>query len=263
MALHVHRILIGIEVGVLQGIVPPLVAEHSLGDGSTCDLVEMGGSGMAEKVSMEAFINAEAVCGGSKNILQDSRRDAFFSGGEKERAFIKVKPGSIDFEEISQQFRQNDLPLPLPFLLNPCKSGPGVNMFNVKGDKSPRPQTQKTEHENHDKVSEPVGRIGLATEEFNDAVEFLYGQEMGYGFFNLRVRQTEGHIFFDMAGDGEEVKELVQAPDPGFLFVDGRRLEIGNKVGKMAICDVLYGIDLLRGSDIGGEFPEADAKRFD
>ena len=100
------------------------------------------------------------------------------------------------------------------------------------------PQIQKAEHENHDKISEPVGRIDLATEKLNDAVEFLYGQEMGYGFFNLRIRQAEGSIFFDMAGDGEEVEELVQAPDPGFLFMDGRLVEIGDKVGKKSIGDV-------------------------
>ena len=95
MPFHVHCILIGVEMGVLQGIVPPLVAEHSLGNGSAGDLVEMGGGGMSEQVGMEAFINAEAVRGGPEDILQNSRRDAFFTGGEKERAFIKVKPGNI------------------------------------------------------------------------------------------------------------------------------------------------------------------------
>ena len=59
-------------MGVLQGIVPPLVAEHSLGDGSAGDLVEMGGGGMAEKVGVEAFIYAEVVRGGAEDILQCS-----------------------------------------------------------------------------------------------------------------------------------------------------------------------------------------------
>ena len=108
----------------------------------------------------------------------------------------------------------------------------------------------------------PLVEIGLATKKLNNAIEFLYGQKMGHSFFNLRVRQAEGDIFFNITGGGKKVEKLVQTPNPCLLFVDGRRLEISNKIIKMAIGDVLYRIDLLR-SDTGGEFPEADAKRFD
>ena len=64
-------------------------------------------------------------------------------------------------------------------------------------------------------------------------------------------------MFRNHPGYGEEVEELVQAPDPCLLRVHGRAAEVGDKVGQQAVIELLLRVHRLT-INKGPEFPETD-----
>jgi hypothetical protein len=98
-------------------------------------------------------------------------------------------------------------------------------------------------------------RIGLA-EMLDDAVELGGGQKQRDGFFDLGIRQLLGDAGLDLPADHQEMKELVQTPHPGLTLMDGGIVEIGYKIGKMAIGEILRSRNRQCGAK-GAQLPQA------
>lgn len=73
MHFHINRVMVWIEMRVCHGVFSAGVAEHMLGNLSAGHAVQMGGGGVPEKMGVQAFVNADAVGGASKDVLQGSR----------------------------------------------------------------------------------------------------------------------------------------------------------------------------------------------
>ena len=117
---------------ILQSIVAALVAKDSLSDSSPCNLVEMGSGCVAKQARMEAFVYAKLIYYGSKDLLEYSRRDAFFSDGKKEWACSWMVISDIDLKKSIEYFRENQLALSPPFFCDPCKAGFGIDILYIK-----------------------------------------------------------------------------------------------------------------------------------
>ena len=107
------------------------------------------------------------------------------------------------------------------------------------------------------RVPETDGGIGIFGEVLDDPIVLVGGEKERHRFLDLGIGKVNGDVFLDHPGDGEKVKELMQAPDPGLLLVNGRAAEVGDKVGKQAIGNVLRRRNRPT-ADKGVQFPETD-----
>ena len=70
-----------------------------------------------------------------------------------------------------------------------------------------------------------------------DAIVFIDGKEMGNGLLDFRVGQICCDVFFEIALEGQVMKELPQCPDPCLFHMNGRRLVISDECGKVSVCE--------------------------
>ena len=69
------------------------------------------------------------------------------------------------------------------------------------------------------------------------SIEFGNGQKRRPRFFDFGIGKTERDVFTDQVVQGQKMIELVETPDPGFLFMNGWGTEISHKIQQVAIGD--------------------------
>ena len=94
-------------MGILDGIFPERMAEHMLGDIDAGNLVQMGGSGMAEQPGVERFFNAHAVCRVSENILKGPRGYPSVAFCRQERPFCTAGQFKIRRDDLADAMGQH------------------------------------------------------------------------------------------------------------------------------------------------------------
>ena len=72
MLSHIDRIMIRIKMDIFHRVLSAAMAKHILSDTGAGHLIQMGCSGMTEKMGVKVFVNADAVGSIAKDILQCS-----------------------------------------------------------------------------------------------------------------------------------------------------------------------------------------------
>ena len=105
------------------------------------------------------------------------------------------QPIQILVNDFTKRLRQDHAALTAALFLNPEKPAADIDIVNIDHPQGCGPQSQGSQKQDDDKISEAKKIVGPGAEIPDEPVVLSLSQKLGNGFFDLGIWQPGGDIF--------------------------------------------------------------------